>query len=82
MLCRRCTWWLAVARTASAHKWLARLGVAPVARKVAPGMAATVLERLEELEECIAGLESWSETVFRMLLQARVLLLINIHNPL
>jgi len=45
-------------------------------------MAATVLERLEELEECIAGLESRSDTVFRMLLQARVLLLINIHNPL
>jgi hypothetical protein len=39
------------------------------------------LERLEELEECIAGLESGSEKVFRRLLQSRVLLL-NIRNPL
>jgi hypothetical protein len=39
------------------------------------------LQRLEELEDRIAGLESESEKVFRRLLQARVLLL-NIHNPL
>jgi len=65
----------------SSHKWLARLGVAPATSKVAPQMAASALERLEELEDCIAGLESGSEKVFRRLLQARVLLL-NIRNPL
>jgi len=65
----------------SSHKWLARLGVAPATSKVAPEMAASALERLEELEDCIAGLESGSEKVFRRLLQARVLLL-NIRNPL
>ncbi|KAJ1294874.1 hypothetical protein BS78_01G179700 [Paspalum vaginatum] len=65
-------------QTVSSHRWLAKLRVAPAARKVAP---ETVLERLEELEESIAGLESGGEKVFRMLLQARVLLL-NIHNPL
>ncbi|XP_034576515.1 uncharacterized protein [Setaria viridis] len=67
---------------AHSHRWLARLGVAPAASsKVAPETAPAALERLEELEECIAGLESGSEKVFRRLLQARVLLL-NIHNPL
>ncbi|KAF8722379.1 hypothetical protein HU200_022488 [Digitaria exilis] len=71
----------AMVQTVSSHKWLARLGVAPVATKVAPEMGSAALERLEELEECLAGLESESEKVFRMLLQARVLLL-NIHNPL
>ncbi|CAN6317885.1 unnamed protein product [Urochloa humidicola] len=62
----------------SSHRWLARLGVLPAASKVAPETASVALERLEE---CIAGLESGSEVVFRGLLQARVLLL-NIHNPL
>ncbi|OEL17109.1 hypothetical protein BAE44_0021872 [Dichanthelium oligosanthes] len=71
----------AMAHTVSSHKWLARLGVGPAASKVAPETASAALERLEELEECIAGLESGSEKVFRRLLQARVLLL-NIHNPL
>ncbi|XP_066383939.1 uncharacterized protein [Miscanthus floridulus] len=73
----------AMVQTASSasHRWLARLGVAPGARKVAPEMAPAALQRLEELEERIAGLESESEKVFRRLLQARVLLL-NIHNPL
>ncbi|CAL4934343.1 unnamed protein product [Urochloa decumbens] len=65
----------------SSHRWLARLGVAPAGSKVAPETASVALERLEELEECIAGLESGSEKVFRRLLQARVQLL-NIHNPL
>ncbi|CAN6310500.1 unnamed protein product [Urochloa humidicola] len=65
----------------SSHRWLARLGVVPAASKVAPETASVALERLEELEECIAGLESGSEVVFRRLLQARVLLL-NILNPL
>lgn len=69
----------AMAQAVSSHRWLARLGVGTAASsKVAP---ETALERLEELEECIAGLESGSEKVFRRLLQARVLLL-NIHNPL
>jgi hypothetical protein len=68
-----------MAQAVSSHRWLARLGVATAASsKVAP---ETALGRLEELEECIAGLESGSEKVFRRLLQARVLLL-NIHNPL
>ncbi|KAF8672160.1 hypothetical protein HU200_049727 [Digitaria exilis] len=71
----------AMVQRVSSHKWLARLGVAPVATKVAPEMGSAALERLEELEECLAGLESESEKVFRMLLQARVLLP-NIHNPL
>ncbi|XP_066314347.1 uncharacterized protein [Miscanthus floridulus] len=73
----------AMVQTASSasHRWLARLGVAPGARKVAPEMAPAALQRLEELEERIVGLESESEKVFRRLLQARVLLL-NIHNPL
>ncbi|XP_025797928.1 uncharacterized protein LOC112877777 [Panicum hallii] len=65
----------------SSRKWLARLGVAPATSKVAPETVASALERLEELEECIAGLESGSEKVFRRLLQSRVLLL-NIRNPL
>ncbi|CAL4917513.1 unnamed protein product [Urochloa decumbens] len=70
-----------VQTVSSSHRWLARLGVAPAGSKVAPETASVALERLEELEECIAGLESRSEKVFRRLLQARVQLL-NIHNPL
>ncbi|TVU32043.1 hypothetical protein EJB05_23759, partial [Eragrostis curvula] len=62
-------------------KWLERLGVVPEAKKATPETAAVALERLEKLEECISGLESGSEKVFRRLLQTRVLLL-NIHNPL
>jgi hypothetical protein len=38
------------------------------------------LERLQKLEECINGLETGSEKVFRRLLQSRVSLL-NIHTP-
>lgn len=64
-------------RTVPSHRWLARLGVASEARKVAPA----ALRRLEELEGRIAGLECESEKVFRRLLQARVVLL-NIHSPL
>ncbi|KAG0548913.1 hypothetical protein BDA96_01G208600, partial [Sorghum bicolor] len=71
----------AMVRTVPSHKWLARLGVAPGGTKVAPEMAPAALQRLEELEGRIAGLESESQKVFRRLLQARVLLL-NIHNPL
>lgn len=71
----------AMVQTVPSHKWLARLGVTPGPRKVAPEMAPAALQRLEELESCIAGLESESEKVFRRLMQARVLLL-NIHNPL
>ncbi|CAN6298825.1 unnamed protein product [Urochloa humidicola] len=70
-----------VRTVSSTHGWLAKLGVVPAANKVAPETASVALERLEELEECIAGLESGSEKVFRRLLQARVQLL-NIHNPL
>ncbi|CAN6323523.1 unnamed protein product [Urochloa humidicola] len=70
-----------VQTVSSSHKWLARFGVVPASGKVAPETASLALERLEELEECIAGLESGSEKVFRRLLQARVQLL-NIHNPL
>ncbi|XP_066373656.1 uncharacterized protein [Miscanthus floridulus] len=71
----------AMVRTVPSHRWLPRLGVAPGARKVAPEMAPAALQRLEELEDRIAELESESEKVFRRLLQARVLLL-NIHDPL
>jgi hypothetical protein len=67
--------------SSASHRWLAKLGVVSGARKVAPEMAPAALQRLEELEDRIAGLESESEKVFRRLLQARVLLL-NIHNPL
>lgn len=68
-------------RTVPSHRWLARLGVASEARKVAPELAPAALRRLEELEGRIAGLECESEKVFRRLLQARVVLL-NIHSPL
>jgi BMFP domain-containing protein YqiC len=83
-------WWAgmspdvsAIVQTVSPHnKWLTRLGVVPDERNaMTPETAAAALERLEELEERISGLESGSEKVFRRLLQTRVSLL-NIHNPL
>ncbi|TVU32044.1 hypothetical protein EJB05_23760, partial [Eragrostis curvula] len=72
----------AMVHTMSSHnRWIARLGVVPSARKVAPDMAEAALERLDGIEDHISGLEHGSEKVFRRLLQARVSLL-NIHNPL
>jgi Zn-dependent protease len=69
----------AVAQTS--NKWLARLSIKPAAKKAAPETAMATLERLEKLEDCIDGLETGSEKVFRRLLQSRVSLL-NIHSLL
>ena len=63
------------------NKWLARLSFRPTAKKAAPETVMAALERLEKLEECINGLETRSEKVFRRLLQSRVSLL-NIQTPL
>ncbi|KAM0914090.1 hypothetical protein ACQ4PT_011783 [Festuca glaucescens] len=64
----------------TSNKWLARLSVRPAAKKAVPEKAMVTLERLQKLEECINGLETGSEKVFRRLLQSRVSLL-NIHTP-
>jgi hypothetical protein len=64
----------------SSNKWLARLSARSGAKRAAPETAMATVERLEKLEECIGGLETGSEKVFRRLLQSRVTLL-NIHNP-
>ncbi|GJM91201.1 hypothetical protein PR202_ga07554 [Eleusine coracana subsp. coracana] len=79
----RCATMSGIVQTVCSHsnKWLKRLGVVHEATKASPETAAAALERLDELEERISGLESASEVVFRRLLQIRVLLL-NIHNPL
>jgi hypothetical protein len=68
----------AVAQTS--NKWLARLSARAGAKRAAPETAMATLERLEKLGECIGGLETGSEKVFRRLLQSRVTLL-NIHTP-
>jgi hypothetical protein len=68
--------------TVSSNAWLTRLQVVPAAKKAVPlPETATVAPALETLEERICELESWSEKVFRSLMQARVSLL-NIHNTL
>ncbi|GJN19858.1 hypothetical protein PR202_gb07171 [Eleusine coracana subsp. coracana] len=79
----RCAAMSGIVQTVCSHnnKWLKRLGVVHEPTKASPEMAVAALERLDELEERISGLESASEKVFRRLLQTRVLLL-NIHNPL
>jgi hypothetical protein len=68
----------AVAQTS--NRWLARLSARAGAKRAAPETAMAALERLENLEECIDGLATGSEKVFRRLLQSRVTLL-NIHTP-
>jgi hypothetical protein len=73
----------AVVHTVSSNAWLTRLQVVPAAKKAVPlpETATVAPAALETLEERICELESWSEKVFRSLMQARVSLL-NIHNTL